>query len=52
MPPRLHSSPLLFLGWVVVVVGTAAAQTLAEWERRKDNLWKELDFAFADVMTW
>lgn len=31
---------------------TAIAQTIAEWERRKEKLWKELDFALADVITW
>lgn len=31
---------------------TAAAQTLAEWERRRQRLWVELDFAFADIITW
>lgn len=30
----------------------AAAQMVAEWDRRRDKLWQELDFAFADVLTW
>ena len=25
---------------------------IAEWRRRKDRLWSELDFAVADVLTW
>lgn len=29
----------------------AAAQVLAEWERRREKLMQELDFAFADVLT-
>jgi hypothetical protein len=34
------------------VWSAAAAQTLAEWERRRERLWLELDFAFADILTW
>ncbi len=30
----------------------AVAQLVAEWDRRRDKLWQELDFAFADVLTW
>lgn len=30
---------------------TAAAQVLAEWDRRREKLMDELDFAFADVLT-
>lgn len=41
---------LVWLWWVVAFL--AVAQTIAEWERRKEKLWKELDFAFADVITW
>lgn len=29
-----------------------AAQMAAEWDRRRGKLWQELDFAFADVLTW
>lgn len=49
---RLLMDPLIMNKIGIEMAIGAVAQMIAEWDRRGEKLWKELDFAFADVLTW